>query len=394
MCSYTFQIVKQHSNQRPQRSSSSASKKTGSTSIRPFTTSDFPDSPPCSPASVSSNPGATVENTKNEASDMIALRETQTLCADDFVMQRTIGVGSFGRVIAGESKGNHKYYAIKIMYKDEIVRLKQVEHIESERKILLNIAHPYIVNLWSTFQDASSVYMVMDYVPGGELFQLLRSQKSFPSAQARFYASETLLAIAYLHSKDIIYRDLKPENILLDAEGHVKLTDFGFAKHVPDNTWTLCGTPDYLAPEVIQSKGYGKPADYWSLGVLIYEMLAGYPPFYDADQFKMYEKICKCKPKFPLHFESSARHLLKRLLTTNLSKRLGNLRHGCRDVMNHRWFHSMDFDALSQRKVKPPYAPKLQHERDTSNYDTYDERGSEKPDSGNQQDYGSAFSDF
>ncbi|KAI8369545.1 kinase-like domain-containing protein [Radiomyces spectabilis] len=291
----------------------------------------------------------------------------------DFKLLRTLGTGSFGRVHLTQSKHNNRFYALKVLKKSEIVRLRQIEHTNSEREVLIHITQPFIVNLWDTFQDDANLYMVMDYVPGGELFTLLRKSKRFSDDLARFYAGEVLLALAYLHSKDFVYRDLKPENLLLDADGHIKITDFGFAKYVPDITWTLCGTPDYLAPEIIQSKGYGKAVDYWSLGVLIYEMLAGYPPFYDESQFKLYEKIVMSKPKFPSFFNPAAVDLLQHLLTADLSSRYGNLRRGSRDVFEHEWFAPIDFEQLAQRKIKPPYTPKISGDGDASNFEKYDE---------------------
>jgi serine/threonine protein kinase len=164
----------------------------------------------------------------------------------DFNISRTLGTGSFGRVHLIQSKVNARFYAMKVLKKTEVIRLKQVEHTNNEKHILEAVAHPFLVNMWGTFQDSVNLFMVMDYVPGGELFSVLRRSQRFPDHVAKFYAAEVILAIEYLHSKDMIYRDLKPENLLLDAQGHIKITDFGFAKYVPDITWTLCGTPDYL----------------------------------------------------------------------------------------------------------------------------------------------------
>lgn len=180
----------------------------------------------------------------------------------DFTIQRTLGTGSFGRVHLVQSKHNQRFYAVKVLKKAQVVKMKQVEHTNDERRMLQQVKHPFLITLWGTFQDAKNLYMVMDFVEGGELFSLLRKSQRFPNPVAKFYAAEVTLALDYLHSHNIIYRDLKPENLLLDRHGHLKITDFGFAKEVPDITWTLCGTPDYLAPEVVASKGYNKSVDW------------------------------------------------------------------------------------------------------------------------------------
>lgn len=190
---------------------------------------------------------------------------------------------------------------------------------------------------------------------------------------SRFYASEVVLAFEYLHSKDIVYRDLKPENLLITADGHLKITDFGFAKVVKDVTWTLCGTPDYLAPEIIQSKGYGKAVDWYALGVLIFEMLAGFPPFFDDDHVKLYEKILSGKVKFPSHFDPNAKDLIKNLLATDLSQRYGNLKNGADDIKNHAWFQGVDWGKVYRCEIKPPYLPTVKHPGDAANFDTYEE---------------------
>ncbi|KAF8948556.1 hypothetical protein BGZ52_006786, partial [Haplosporangium bisporale] len=215
---------------------------------------------------------------------------------------------------------------MKVLKKFEVVRLKQVEHINSEKQILSQVHFPFIVNLFTTFQDDRNLYMLLEYVIGGELFSHLRKAGRFTNDMTRFYAAEIVLAIEYLHARDIIYRDLKPENLLLDSSGHIKITDFGFAKRVEDRTWTLCGTPEYLAPEIIQSKGHGKAVDWWALGILIFEMLAGYPPFFDDNPFGIYEKILAGRIYFPSHIDSAAKDLIKKLLTADRTKRLGNLK--------------------------------------------------------------------
>ncbi|KAJ3205521.1 camp-dependent protein kinase catalytic subunit [Clydaea vesicula] len=291
----------------------------------------------------------------------------------DFNVDRTLGTGSFGRVHLVRLKSASKYYAMKVLKKSEVVRMKQVEHTINEKNILEQLEFPFLISTLSTFQDCANIYFVMEFVSGGELFSYLRRCGRFPNNVARFYASEVFLAFEYLHGKDIIYRDLKPENLLIDHEGHIKITDFGFAKHVPDITWTLCGTPDYLAPEIIQSKGYGKAVDWWALGVLIYEMLAGHPPFFDEDHFKLYEKIVACKPKFPAHFDPAAKDLVKRLLTADLTKRFGNLKAGSSDIKKHKWFIGIDWQKLKALQVQAPYVPPTKGEGDTSNFDAYPE---------------------
>ncbi|KAG2180637.1 hypothetical protein INT44_003644 [Umbelopsis vinacea] len=310
-----------------------------------------------------------------------------------------LGTGTFGRVYLARLKNSQKYYAMKVLKKQEVVRLKQVEHINSEKQILSYVKFPFIVNLYCTFQDDRNLYMMLEYVVGGELFSHLRRAGRFTTDITRFYASEILLAVEYLHSKDIIYRDLKPENLLLDHRGHIKITDFGFAKTVLDRTWTLCGTPEYLgksfplsccimthvkiltlllysfldklAPEIIQSKGHGKAVDWWAMGILIFEMLAGYPPFYDDNSFGIYEKILAGKVMFPAHFDPYAKDLLKRLLVGDRSRRLGNLKGGAEDVKRHKWFRGVDWFGLLEKKVQAPIVPPYRHPGDTSNFEKY-----------------------
>ncbi|RYP77984.1 hypothetical protein DL771_000843 [Monosporascus sp. 5C6A] len=313
----------------------------------------------------------------------------------DFELLRTLGTGSFGRVHLVQSRHNQRFYAVKVLKKAQVVKMKQVEHTNDERKMLGEVKHPFLITLWGTFQDARNLYMVMDFVEGGELFSLLRKSGRFPNPVAKFYAAEVTLALEYLHARNIIYRDLKPENLLLDRHGHLKITDFGFAKKVPDKTWTLCGTPDYLAPEVVSNKGYNKSVDWWSLGILIYEMLCGYTPFWDSGSpMKIYENILKGKVKYPAYVNPDAQDLLERLITPDLTKRLGNLYGGPQDVKNHPWFAEVTWDRLSRKDIDAPYTPPVKAGAgDASQFDRYPEE-TEKYGTPGHDEFGHLFVDF
>ncbi|RYC63257.1 hypothetical protein CHU98_g2945 [Xylaria longipes] len=313
----------------------------------------------------------------------------------DFDLLRTLGTGSFGRVHLVQSKHNQRFYAVKVLKKAQVVKMKQVEHTNDERRMLGEVKHPFLITLWGTFQDARNLYMVMDFVEGGELFSLLRKSGRFPNPVAKFYAAEVTLALEYLHSRNIIYRDLKPENLLLDRHGHLKITDFGFAKRVPDKTWTLCGTPDYLAPEVVSNKGYNKSVDWWSLGILIYEMLCGYTPFWDSGSpMKIYENILRGKVKYPQYVHPDAQDLLERLITPDLTKRLGNLYGGPQDVKGHPWFSEVTWDRLSRKDIDAPYTPPVKAgSGDASQFDRYPEE-TERYGQPGSDEYGNLFTEF
>lgn len=289
----------------------------------------------------------------------------------DFTIKITVGTGSFGRVKLIVQIKTGKYYALKILKKNEIIKLKQVDHILSEISILNSIDFPFCVNMFGIAQDDRYLYIVLEYVPGGELFTYLRTVQYLQPEPAKSYAAQVTLIFEHLHSKNIVYRDLKPENLLIDQKGFLKLTDFGFAKIIEGRTYTLCGTPEYLAPEILLQKGHGKPVDWWCLGILIYEMLVGIDPFSDDEPMAVYQNILRGKVKFPSTFDVDAKSLVKHLLVADLAKRYGNLKGGANDIKEHRWFKSFDWKLLIKKETKPFFIPKINNEGDTSNFSEY-----------------------
>lgn len=256
------------------------------------------------------------------------------------------------RLRSTSARESQNFFALKVLRKTEIVKLRQVEHVNAERYILSRTRHPFVVDLFATFQDSRNIYMLLSYVPGGELFTHLRRARRFTPDVTRFYLATIVLALRYLHSFNIIYRDLKPENLLLDARGYVRLTDFGFAKIVDDRTWTLCGTPEYLAPEIVMSDGHGKAADWWACGILAYEMMVGYPPFFDTTPVGIYNKIMYTDARWPREIDNGSIQFVNQLLVKDKTKRLGNMGGGPEDVLNHPWFRGVDWDALERREIR------------------------------------------
>lgn len=290
----------------------------------------------------------------------------------DFEIYKVLGNGAFGVVFLVKHTKSGKYYAMKTLEKDKVVKLRQVEHSYYEKKILCGLNFPFVIYMKYYFKDNVYIYFVLPFVPGGEMFTHLRKMGKFEETASKFYGAQVVLALEYLHSCDLVYRDLKPENILIDRAGYIKITDFGFCKLIRGRTWTLCGTPEYLAPEIILSKGYGKSVDWWSLGILLYEMSAGHPPFFDSDPMRIYEKIVAGKYRFPGHFTSELKDLVGRVLQVDVSRRYGVLKNGVMDFKNHKWFKEVDWDNLLNSRIRPPFIPKVKHPGDTSNFEPFE----------------------
>ena len=298
---------------------------------------------------------------------------TDQLGTRDFELLATLGQGSYGKVLQVRKKDTGRIYAMKIIKKETLIRREKVKHTRAEKSILIQAnAFPFLVGLKYSFQTDDKLYLVLDYVSGGELFFHLQQARRFPEDRARFYAAEILLALEFLHSNDIMYRDLKPENILLDDQGHVMLTDFGLCKEglgMEDRTMTFCGTPEYMAPEMLAKKPYGMEVDWWSLGTLLFEMLSGLPPFYSKNGSQMVKQIMEADIKWPAHFTEHAKDICTGLLDRDPTKRYGAGAAGTAVLKQHPFFASIDWDGLLARKVTPPFVPKVRTETDVSNFD-------------------------
>lgn len=295
---------------------------------------------------------------------------------EDFQILRLIGKGTFGQVYQVRKKDTGRIYAMKVLSKKVIVQKKEVAHTVGERNILVRTAtseSPFIVGLKFSFQTPSDLYLVTDYMSGGELFWHLQKEGRFDEKRAKFYIAELILAIEHLHKNDIVYRDLKPENILLDANGHIALCDFGLSKAnltKNDTTNTFCGTTEYLAPEVLlDEQGYTKMVDFWSLGVLVFEMCCGWSPFYAEDTQQMYKNIAFGKVRFPRDTLSlEGRNFVKGLLNRNAKHRLG-ANDDAEELKRHPFFNDIDWEALSKKLITPPFKPSLKSDTDVSYFD-------------------------
>ncbi|XP_011139215.1 ribosomal protein S6 kinase beta-1 [Harpegnathos saltator] len=294
----------------------------------------------------------------------------------DFELCKILGEGGYGKVfqvrkVTGKDKGS--IFAMKVLRKASIIRnQKDTAHTKAERNILEAVKHPFIVNLMYAFQTGGKLYLILEYLCGGELFTYLDREGIFLEDTACFYLSEIILALQHLHNQGIIYRDLKPENILLDGEGHVKLTDFGLCKeHIQEGTvtHTFCGTIEYMAPEILTRSGHGKAVDWWSLGALMFDMLTGMPPFTGDDRRKTIEKILRGKLSLPQYLTPDARDLIRKLLKRQVVQRLGSGPEDAEQIKNHNFFKHINWQDVIARKLDPPFKPSLKSADDTSQFD-------------------------
>jgi len=312
------------------------------------------------------------ENGDEEKKDKVTqlLENTEKVRLDDFELLKVLGRGSFGKVMQVKKKSNNKVFAMKILKKRAIVARNQVEHTKAERKILQALQHPFLMTLRYAFQSKEKLYFVLDYFQGGELFFHLKNKRRFSEEVARLYVGEIALALGHLHSLGVIYRDLKPENILLDDIGHVCLTDFGLSKDVDkdDKAHTFCGTPEYLAPEIVTGAGHDKAVDWWSLGILLYELTVGIPPFYSQNVNEMYNKIQHGVLRFPPFLSEPCKNLIVALLNRDPTKRLGS-KDDVNDIRVHAFFKDISWDKLYKKEIDPQYKPKVKSNDDTGNFD-------------------------
>ncbi|CAK9300083.1 unnamed protein product [Gordionus sp. m RMFG-2023] len=302
--------------------------------------------------------------------------EYQNLTLKDIETITCLGQGGFGRVdLVHVYSDPNKSYALKCITKQYVVESRQQEHIFNEKKIMMEISHPFICKCFRTFKDSKYVYLLLEACLGGEVWTILRDRNHFDDITARFYTACIIESLGYLHDRGIIYRDLKPENMLLDTNGYCKLVDFGFAKKIGigRKTWTFCGTPEYVAPEIILNKGHDQSVDYWAIGILMFELLTGMPPFTASEPMKTYNLILKGIDMltFPRQISKTAQSLIKKLCRDNPAERLGYQKNGISDIRKHKWFHGFDWEGLVKKQLTPPIKPIVTGPMDHANFDIF-----------------------
>ncbi|OAF68930.1 hypothetical protein A3Q56_03303 [Intoshia linei] len=322
---------------------------------------------------------------RNTKTDVIVNKsEEKRVSINDFSMIKLLGRGGYGRVFLTKKISGYDqntYYAMKILKKVDVVKSKiDTAHTKSERQIMAKIKHPFLVDLIYAFQTGYKLYLIMEYVPGGEIYTQLETNVCIPEEDTVFYVSEVVLALEYLHKIGIIYRDLKPENILITIEGHIKMTDFGLCKEAlvgSELTHTFCGTIDYMSPEILNHTGHNKSCDWWSLGCLVYDMLSGRPPFSSSTRQKTIYKILHCKVHYPRIISTKSKafinkikyHIMLHCLRKDYKNRLGSGPGDANHIKKEAFFHRLNWDDVFQKRRIPPMKPKLKSWTDVSAFD-------------------------
>lgn len=345
-----------------------------------------------------------IQAAKEAAEQEMLMKLRTTYRFDELRVMRTIGTGTFGRVKVVQHVGSGQVYALKCMNKAEVVASSQEKNIMTEKNLLFECAAcPFILKLMQTFNHPNQILMLMEFVQGGEMWSYIYEktdsvarcqQGGFEMSAVKFYSANVILAFHYMHGRGIGFRDLKPENLLMDEHGYIKVIDFGFAKKFPyfsndqrlDKTYTLCGTPEYLAPEIVMSKGHDLSVDYWALGCLIYEFFLARTPFQADYTAKIFQNIVASEKNltFPPKMDPLHVALIKKLLSVNPAFRLGNLSGGVDDIIRDPFFATVDWEAIRNRTAKAPYTPPIHNPLDSSNFDEYDEENDIPEYSGNQ----------
>uniref|UniRef100_A0A673ZFW2 Protein kinase C n=1 Tax=Salmo trutta TaxID=8032 RepID=A0A673ZFW2_SALTR len=288
---------------------------------------------------------------------------------DNFILHKMLGKGSFGKVFLAELKSSREFFAVKALKKDVVLMDDDVECTMVERRVLsLAWEHPFLTHLHCTFQTTENLFFVMEYLNGGDLMFHIQNCHKFDVQRSTFYAAEVICGLQFLHSKGIVYRDLKLDNVLLDSEGHIKIADFGMCKENMEGdtrTCTFCGTPDYIAPEILLGQKYGSSVDWWSFGVLLYEMLIGQSPFHGRDEEELFQSIRTDDPCYPQWLAKDARDILIKLFVREPERRLGVKG----NIRQHSFFKDTDWSALEKREVAPPFRPTVKSPSDVSNFD-------------------------
>ena len=318
------------------------------------------------PYSVSADSEALLSTGKNSAKRRPAPARNQELPdtrsgITGYDLLKQVGKGGFSRVILARSKASGKLVAMKVMNKQDIITSNKVKQVMLERNILVRLKHPFIVNLEDAFHTKHYLHLVLEFCPAGELFFHLSNRKNFAEEEARVVIAEVILAIEYLHSKEIVYRDLKPENVLVDFNGHIKLTDFGLCKknfRRQDLSTSLCGSPEYTCPEMLNSGTHSRTLDYYQIGALLYELLTGLPPNYSSNKKQMFANIARKEAPYPPYLSANAKSLLKGLLHKDPTGRLG-FAHEFEEIKGHPFFASIDWGKLPLKQKSGPLKPHL-----------------------------------